>query len=186
MTALRQRMVNDMILRGMAEKTRQAYTQAVAGLAKFFRRSPDQISHEEVQTYLLHLIQGRKLAWSTCSIAVHGLRFFFHITLGHDAVTFSIPSPRQPSKLPLILSREEVRRLVAAATDHQPHALLMTTYAAALRVSEVVRLKITDLDATRQTIRVEQTCESMDKNRIEGASVGRACDLPRSPYPSRT
>ena len=166
MTALRQRMVNDMILRGMAEKTRRAYTGAVAGLAKFYRRSPDQISHEEVQTYLLHLIQERKLAWSTCSIAVHWLRFLFHVTLGHDTVAFSIPSPRQPSKLPLILSREEVRRLVAAATDRQPHALLMTTYAAALRVSEAVRLKITDLDATRQTIRVEQAKGAKDHDTV--------------------
>ena len=166
MTALRQRMVNDMILRGMAEKTRQSYTQAVAGLAKFYRRSPDQISHAEMQTYLLHLIQERKLAWSTCSIAVHGLRFLFHMTLGHEAVAFSIPSPRQPSKLPLILSREEVRRLVAAATDRQPHALLMTTYAAALRVSDAVRLKITDLDATRQTIRVEQAKGAKDHDTV--------------------
>ena len=166
MTERRRRMVNDMVLRGMAEKTRQSYTQAVAGLAKFYRRSPDQISHDEVQTYLLHLIQERKLAWSTCSIAVHGLRFFFHITLGHDAVAFSIPSPRQPSKLPLILSREEVRRLVAAATDRQPHALLMTTYTAALRVSEVVRLNITDLDATRQTIRVEQAKGAKDHDTV--------------------
>ena len=166
MTELRQRMVNDMMLRGMAEKTRQSYTQAVAGLAKFYRRSPDQISHEEVQTYLLHLIRERKLAWSTCSIAVHGLRFWFHMTLGHDAVAFSIPSPRQPSKLPLILSREEVRRLVAAATDRQPHALLMTTYAAALRVSEAVRLKITDLDATRQTIRVAHAKGAKDHDTV--------------------
>ena len=103
MTALRQRMVNDMVLRGMAEKTRKAYTHAVASLAKFYRRSPDQIGHEEVQAYLLHLMQERKLSWSTCSIAVHGLRFLFHITLGHDAVACSIPRPRQPSKLPLIL-----------------------------------------------------------------------------------
>ncbi|MBI3048135.1 MAG: phage integrase N-terminal SAM-like domain-containing protein [Acidobacteria bacterium] len=90
MTELRQRMVNDMILRGMAEKTRTSYTQAVAGLAKFYRRSPDQITHDEVQAYLLHLIQERKLAWSTCNIAVHGLRFLFHTTLGHDTVAFHI------------------------------------------------------------------------------------------------
>ena len=183
MTALRQRMVNDMMLRGMAEKTLKSYTQAVASLAKYYRRSPDQISHEEVQTYLLHLMQERKLAWSTCSMAVHGLRFFFHTTLGHDAVAFSIPSPRQPSKLPLILSREEVQRLVAAATDRQPHALRMTTYAAGLRVSEAVRLKITDLDAARQTIRVELGKGAKDHSRRAcwrsyartGGTRGRPC-----------
>jgi site-specific recombinase XerD len=163
MTELRQRMVNDMIVRGMAEKTRTSYTQAVAGLAKFYRRSPDQITHEDVQAYLLYLIQERKLAWSTCNIAVHGLRFFFHVTLQHDAVAFTIPGPRQRSKLPEILSREEVQRLLAAARDGQPRALLMTTYAAGLRVSEAVHLKVTDLDATRQTIRVEQGKGAIDR-----------------------
>ncbi len=166
MTELRQQMVNDLIIRGMAEKTRKVYTEAVAGLAKFYRRSPDQITHEEVQAYLLHLIQERKLAWSTCNIAVHGLRFFFHITLQHDAVAFQIPGPRQRSKLPLILSRDEVRRILAAAPDHQPHALLMTTYAAGLRVSEAVRLKITDLDGTRHTIRVEQGKGAKDRDTV--------------------
>ncbi len=163
MTELRQRMVNDLILRGMAEKTQKAYTQAVAGLARFYRRSPDQITHDEVQAYLLHLIQERKLAWSTCKIAVHGLRFFFHVTLQHDAVAFTIPGPRRRSKLPELLSREDVHRILTAALDGQPRALLMTTYAAGLRVSEAVRLKVTDLDATRQTIRVDQGKGATDR-----------------------
>jgi integrase/recombinase XerD len=166
MTELRQRMVNDMLLRGMADKTRTSYTQAVAGLGKFYRRSPDQITPDEVQAYLLHLIQERKLAWSTCKIAVCALRFLFHTTLRHDAVAFHIPGPRQRSKLPLILSRDEVRRILAAATDHQPHALLTTTYAAGLRVGEAVRLKITDLDGPRHTIRVEQGKGAKDRDTV--------------------
>jgi site-specific recombinase XerD len=156
-------MVNDMIIRGMAEKTRTSYTQAVAGLAKFYRRSPDQVTHEEVQAYLLHLIQERKLAWSTCNIAAQGLRFLFHVTLQHDAVAFRIPGPRQPSTLPVILSRDDVHRIVSAATDGKHHALLATTYAAGLRVGEAVRLTITDIDATRQAIRVEQGKGAKDR-----------------------
>ena len=166
MTELRQRMVNDMILRGMAEKTRTSYMQAVAGLATFYRRSPDQITHDDVQAYLLHLIQERKLAWSTCKIAVCALRFLFHTTLGQDTVAFHIPGPRQRSKLPLILSRDEVRRILAAATDRHAHALLTTTYAAGLRVGEAVRLKITDLDGTRHTIRVEQGKGAKDRDTV--------------------
>jgi len=77
MTALRRQMDNDMVVRGMAMKTREAYLAAVVGLVRFYRRSPDQLSDAEVQTYLLHLIQDRKRAWSTCNIAVHGLRFFY-------------------------------------------------------------------------------------------------------------
>ena len=166
MTELRQRMVNDMIVRGMAEKTRTAYTQAVAGLAKFYRRSPAQITHDEVQAYLLHLIQERKLAWNTCKIAVCALRFVFHTTLGQDRVAFYIPGPRRQSKLPLILSRDEVRRILAGATDRQAHALLTTIYAAGLRVSEAVRLKVTDLDGTRHTIRVELGKGAKDRDTV--------------------
>ena len=92
MTELRQRMVNAMIVRGMAEKTRTAYTQAVAGLAKFYRRSPDQITRDDVQAYLLHLIQERKLAWSACKIAVCAFRVVFHTTLGQDRAAFHIPA----------------------------------------------------------------------------------------------
>ena len=108
MTELRRRMDDDMVVRGMAERTRETYLAAVTGLAKFYRRSPDQISDEEVQAYLLHLIRDRQRSWSTCNIVVHGLRFLYHTTLKRDRTTFSIPSPRQPGKLPAILSRDEV------------------------------------------------------------------------------
>jgi len=79
---------------------------AVTGLAKHYRRSPDQISDDEVQAYLLHLIRERPRSWNTCHIVVHGLRFLYHTTLKRDRTTFSIPSMRQPGKLPAILSRE--------------------------------------------------------------------------------
>ncbi|MGH9199812.1 MAG: tyrosine-type recombinase/integrase [Vicinamibacterales bacterium] len=171
MTELRQRMVNDMIVRGMADKTRTSYTQAVTGLARFYRRSPDQITHEEVQAYLLHLIQERKLAWSTCNIAVHGLRFLFHVTLGHDAVAFCIPGPRQRSKLPVILSRDDVHRILTGARDPQQRALLTTTYAAGLRVGEAVHLKVTDLDVTRQAIRVEQGKGATDRYTVRPSTL---------------
>ena len=89
MTELRQRMDEDMLVRGMADRTRESYLWAVTGLATFYHRSPDQLSDGEVQAYLLHLIRDRKRAWNTCHIVVHGLRFFYHTTLKRERTTFS-------------------------------------------------------------------------------------------------
>jgi len=105
MTELRRRMDNDMVVsRGMAPKTREAYLGAVTGLARYYRRPPDQSSADEVQAYLLELLQVRKRAWSTVNIAVHGLRFLYHVTLKQDRVAFSIPAGHPPATLPHILS----------------------------------------------------------------------------------
>lgn len=166
MTELRRRMTDDMVVRRMAEATQEAYLSAVVGLARFYRRSPDQITEAEVQTYLLHLIRERKRAWSTCNIVVHGLRFFYHVTLKQARTTFSIPAGRQPSTLPEILSREEIQRLIAATDSHKQRALVATAYATGLRVKELVHLKLTDLDAARGMIRVEQGKGAKDRYTI--------------------
>lgn len=163
MGALRERMDKDMVLRGMSERTRESYLYAVKALAKHYWRSPDQLSEQEVQDYLLHMIQERKLAWSTCNIAANGLRFFYHVTLKRAEAAFSIPRRRQPQRLPQILSREEVQRLIELTAHPKHRMLLMVTYAAGLRVSEVVHLRVTDIDAQRGTIRVEQGKGAKDR-----------------------
>ena len=141
MTELRRRMDDDMLARGLADRTRESYLWAVTGLARFYRRSPDQISDEEIQAYLVHLIRDRQHSWSTCNIVVNGLRFFYHTTLKRDRTTFAIPSPRQSGKLPVVLSREEVQRLMTHATTQKHRTMLMTAYAAGLRLSEVLHLR---------------------------------------------
>jgi site-specific recombinase XerD len=156
-------MIDDMTLRGMAAKTRDSYVRGVAGLAAYYHRSPDRISDREVQAYLLYLMRERKLSWSSCNIAVHGLRFFYHQTLGREKTTFHIPGPRKPSKLPEILSREEVARLFAHTGLPRHRVVLMTAYAAGLRVGEVVRLRVQDIDSDRMTIRVEQGKGAQDR-----------------------
>lgn len=156
MTQLRTRMIDTMILRGMSKKTQDSYVRSVAQLANFYNRSPDQISDEEVQAFLLHLIRTRKLSWSSCNVAVYGLRFFYHQTLNREKTTFHIPGPRKPSRLPEILSREEVARILSHTSRPRDRALLMTVYSAGLRVSEVVHLRLQHIDSDRMTIRVEQ------------------------------
>jgi integrase/recombinase XerD len=100
MTALRQQMENDMVLRGMAARTRQSYLEAVLGLAKFYRRRPDAISVEEVQSYLLHLLRERELSYSTCNLVTNGLRFFYRITLGRARRSFVSRVPKCPRGCP--------------------------------------------------------------------------------------
>ncbi|MBA3642025.1 MAG: site-specific integrase [Acidobacteriota bacterium] len=156
MTELRRRMDADMAVRGMADRTRETYQAAVTGLARYYHRSPDQISDDEVQAYLLYLIRDRQRSWSTCNITVNALRFLYHTTLKRDRTTFCVPSPRQPGTLPAILSHDEIERLIAHAANPKHRTMLLTTYAAGLRLNEVLHLRITDIDSARMTIRVEQ------------------------------
>ena len=163
MSELRTRMIRDMTVRGFAPRTHKAYIAAVVHLAKHYHRSPDQITSDEVQTYLAHLITERKLSWSTCSQAANAFRFLYHVTLGHPRTAFYVPLPKQPQKLPEILSREEVWRLLSAP-PHPGHRLLLATiYAGGLRVSEAITLKVSDIDIDRMTIRVEQGKGAKDR-----------------------
>jgi len=173
MGALRKQMDSDMVVRGMAERTRETYLSAVAGMAKYYRRSPEQVSEVEVQRYLLHLIEERKLAWSSCNIAVNALKFCYHVTLKRGQAQFDIPRARQPQKLPQILAREEVARLIERTNNPKHRAMLMTTYGAGLRVSELCHLKVSDIDSARMSIRVEQGKGAKDRYTLLSARLLR-------------
>jgi site-specific recombinase XerD len=160
-----------MIVRGFAARTRETYLGVVRGLAKHYRRSPDLISDEEIQAYLLYLIRDRQRSWSTCNIVVHGLRFFYHETLKRDRTSFSIPSARQPGKLPALLSREEVQRLIAHEAHLKHRTMFQTAYAAGLRLNEVLHLCIGDVDSRRMTIRVEQGKGGQDRYTVLSARL---------------
>lgn len=163
MGALREQMERQMVLRRMSVRTRQSYSGAVAQLAKHYRRQPDRLTAAQIQSYLLYLVEERKLAPSSCNVALHGLRFFYHEALKRPDVQFAIPRARAPQRLPDILSREEIERLFTATNLLKHRVLLMTTYAAGLRVSEVCALKVSDLDSERMTIRVEQGKGAKDR-----------------------
>ena len=163
MSELRNRMIREMTLRGFSKKTHKAYIGQVVCLVRHYRRSPDQITDEGVQSYLAFLIQEKKLSWSTCNQASMAFRFLYHDVLGRDRTEFRVPAPKQPQKLPEILSREEVCRLLRAPSSDKHRLLLATTYAAGLRVSEVVALKVSDIDADRMTLRVEQGKGAKDR-----------------------
>jgi integrase/recombinase XerD len=171
MTPLRQQMIDQMTVRGMAETTKRAYLQAVTGIARHYRRSPDQLNEREVQQYLLHLIQERRLAWSSCNVATNGLKFLYHVTLDRREVEFCIPQAKRPQRLPEILSREEIERLLAAVNEPKQRTLLMLTYSAGLRVSEVAHLKVRDIDSGRMSVRVEQGKGHKDRYTVLSARM---------------
>ena len=134
MTPLRQRMINDMTVRGLAENTKRSYLTAVTGLARHYCRSPDQISAQEVQDYLIYLHEQRGLSWKSCNCVRHGVRFLYRITLGVPDPHFYVPGAKTPSTLPQILNHDELVRLFTVTTNPKHRSLLMTAYAAGLRL----------------------------------------------------
>jgi site-specific recombinase XerD len=149
-------MLEDMQLRNFSPHTREAYLRAVAQFARHYQQPPDQLSLENVRAYLLHLVNGRHVSPSTYNQVRCALRFFYHVTLGRDWALDRIVCQKAPKKLPVVLSGEEVRRLLAAPRRLKSRAILMTLYAAGLRVSELVHLKVADVDSQRMAIRVCQ------------------------------
>jgi integrase/recombinase XerD len=151
MTELRRRMDDDMLARGLADRTRESYLWAVTGLAQFYHRSPDRISDEEVQAYLVYLLRDRHRSWSTCNIVLN--------------------AARHSGKLPVVLSRDEVQRLISHTPNLRQRTMLLTTYAAGLRLSEVLHLQVPDIDSARMTIRVVQGKGGKDRYTVLSARL---------------
>jgi len=163
MTPLRQKLIDDLAVRGLSENTQISYVQSVNGLACHYRRSPDRLTPQQVQDYLLHLLKKRGLSPSSCNTVRYGLRFFYRITLGWPDPHLYVPGAKQPSKLPEVLSQEEVVRLFTVTTNCKHRALLMSTYSAGLRVSEVTRLQVDDIDSERRCLRIVQGKAQKDR-----------------------
>ena len=156
MTNLRQRMLDDMRIRNFALCTQEQYLISVAAFAKHFGKSPDKLSLEDIRTYQLYLLDEKGLSPSSLNGTVCALRFLYRVTLGRDWGIQMIPYAKRPRKLPIVLSRDEVAQFIYAVRNLKYQTVLMTMYAAGLRVSEVTRLKIRDVDSHRMCIRVEQ------------------------------
>ena len=166
MTPLQQRMLEDMTVRGLAKSTQQVSLRAVRDLAAYYKRSPDTLSTRDIQRYLLMLHEERGLTYATCNTIAHGLRFFYGTSLGLSAMHFTIPLAKEPSKLPIILSRHDIRQLFAAAESLRDQTLLKVTYNAGLRASEVVHLTIAHIDSRRMCLRIEQGKRQKDREAL--------------------
>ena len=156
MTPLRQRMMEDMKVRNFSSNTQDAYLQQVRNFANYFHCSPEAPGPAEIRAYQVHVTTERKLAPGSLSIIACALRFLYKVTLKQDWVEQEIPLPKTPYQLPVILSREEVGHFLECIASRKHRTILMTAYAAGLRVTETTRLKVTDIDSQRMTLRVEQ------------------------------
>jgi integrase/recombinase XerD len=154
-TPLRQRMIDDMRMRKLNPKTQSAYIRAVRQFAGFLGRSPDTASVEDLRRYQLHLVDHGTSPISL-NAAITGLKFFFDVTLDDGELMAKMQPVRVPRTLPVVLSREEVARLIAATGNLKHQTALSVAYGTGLRASEVVALKVGDVDSQRMTLRVEQ------------------------------
>jgi len=152
---LRQRMIEDMTLRKLSDQTQRQYIRAVINLTRFLGRAPDTATAEDLRRYQLHLVDtGTSRIMLNHTITA--LRFFFGVTLDRGEAMAKMSPVREPRTLPVVLSREEVARLIDAAGKPKHQAALSVAYGAGLRASEVVALKVGDIDRARMTLRVEQ------------------------------
>jgi site-specific recombinase XerD len=156
MTELRQRMIADLRIRNYSPRTIDCYTRCVAAFARHFGKSPADLGPEHIRGYQTHLIEHKRASWSAFVQAVCALRFLYGTTLQRPGVVEDIPFPRQPKTLPVVLSREEVARFLAAIPNPKHRTVLMTMYAAGLRLEEALHLRVADVDSARGCLRIER------------------------------
>jgi site-specific recombinase XerD len=152
---LRQRMIEDMAMRKLAPRTQSGYIRAVRNFSRFLGRSPDTATAEDLRRYQLHMVESGTSS-ITLNATITALRFFFKTTLDRSETLTKISTVPIPRKLPVVLSREEVARLITAAGNPKYRAALSVAYGAGLRAAEVVALKVSDIDSTRMSLFVEQ------------------------------
>ncbi|MCP3995439.1 MAG: tyrosine-type recombinase/integrase [bacterium] len=156
MTHLRRRMIEDLQVRNYAQATQENYVRYVARFAQHFGKSPDQLGPEEVRDFQVHLVNEAKVSYGSLSQHVNALRFLYRVTLDKPWIIEKIPHPRLEKRLPVIPSRDEVLRFLDGISNIKHRAILTACYAAGLRVSEVVHLRVEDIDSPRMVIRVCQ------------------------------
>jgi integrase/recombinase XerD len=156
MTALRQRMLEDMQLRDLAPKTQEAYVGAVAQLAKYFGKSPELLTEEELRQYFLYLSNAKRASRSTIVVALCGIKFLYSYTLRREWPLLELARSAQEKKLPTVLSSEEVQQILGCLQHPTYRACLTTIYACGLRLNEGVHLQVQDMDSARMMIHVRQ------------------------------
>ena len=163
MTELRQRYLEDLRLRNYSQRTLQTYVECVSLFARYFKRSPEELGPEHIRQYQLYLVEEKKCSWSRYNQTVCALRFLYGKTLGCDWAITHIPFPRKQKKLPVVLSRDEAARFLAAIDSLKYRTILSLCYGAGLRINEALHLKVGDIDSSRMMIRVRQAKGNKDR-----------------------
>ena len=156
MTFLRQRMIEDMQLRGLSERTQDSYVRVVRQLAEYYGKSPEQISEEELRQYFLYLRNDNHYASSSCMVALCGIKFFYDHTLGRTWPQLDFIKPRPTKRLPVVLSRAEVQRLLVCLRRSHYRVCLSTIYSCGLRLLEGVQLQVGQIDSDRMVLHIRR------------------------------
>jgi len=162
-TELRRRMLEDMQLRGLAKNTQKCYMDSVRILAMHYNRRPDQLSEEDIRNFFLHLIKEKRICESTVRIYLHGIKFFFEKTLKRQWPVLNLIRAQKRKRLPVVLSTEEVRKLLSLVKIPRNRACLSTIYSCGLRISEALHLKVSDIDSERMVIEVRDSKGGKDR-----------------------
>jgi len=163
MTPLRQRTIKAMQMRGFSPRTHDSYLGAVRGLAKYTHRSPDALSGADVQRYFEYLVTERQLAPASVRLAYQGIRFLYREVLGWPALDLEVALPKCPQRIPGLLTRAEVAAILAACPNARYRAMLTLCYGCGLRLSEVLAVRVADIDGERRLLRVEQGKGAKDR-----------------------
>ncbi len=155
MTPLRQKMIEDMQLRGFAERTQQSYLTAISKLARYYQKSPDQIGEQELRTYFLYLKNEKKAAASTIRQVLSALKFLYQHTLHQPCPILDFVKPKGGKKLPVVLSRTEVQRILEQVKQPPYRVCLNTIYSCGLRLQEGVKLPVKAIDSQRMVVRLQ-------------------------------
>lgn len=164
MTPLRQRYLEDMQVRNLSPNTQRLYVACVSLYARHCRKSPERLGPEDIRAYQLYLVHDTQVSWSRFNQSVCALRFLYRVTLGKDWAITHLPCPRKEHTLPVVLSPSEVAQFLGALTNLKYRTVLMTAYAAGLRVSEVLHLRVSDIDSQRMVIRIRQGKDHKDRS----------------------
>lgn len=176
MSKLRQRMTQDLKIRNYSPRTIEVYIDRVAKFAQYFGQSPDRLGPAEIREFQRYLVEEKKCSWSQLNQTVCALRFFYGVCLDKSWMIDYIPHSKQPKKLPVVLSRQEVSQLFEAADNLKHRTLLMTLYSTGLRLSEALALQVSDIDSQRMLLRVRQGKGAKDRYvPLTAAAVQRIC-----------
>lgn len=163
MTELRRRMLEDMQLRGLAKNTQQSYMDSVRILANYYNRRPDQLSEDDIRNFFLYLIKEKRVCESTVRIYLHGIKFFFEKTLKRQWPVLNLIRAQKRRRLPVVLSTEEVRKLLSLIKIPRNRVCLATIYSCGLRLSEATNLNVSDIDSERMVIEVRNSKGGKDR-----------------------
>ena len=184
-TPLRQKMIEDMQLKGLSEGTQEAYVRAVRGLADYYGKSPERISEPELRQYLLYLKNEKQVAASTCLQVVCGLKFLYEQTLGRKWLILDFVKSKRGRKLPVVLSQEEVKRVLGRLRGPHYRVCLGTIYSCGLRLQEGLKLQVRDIDSSRMAPPHQAgQREKRPLCALAGANVGAVALVLEPPPPS--